>query len=66
MEYLCSPITIRGLGLDRFLVSSKWETHYLGVCEKRLSCLCSDHFPVLLNCGGIQGGVSTLNLKICD
>ncbi|KAG2689058.1 hypothetical protein I3760_09G122900 [Carya illinoinensis] len=42
--------------LDRFLVSSDWESQYPKVCQRRLSRLCLDHFPILLDCGGIQGG----------
>ncbi|KAG6653845.1 hypothetical protein CIPAW_05G104700 [Carya illinoinensis] len=25
------------------------------VCQKRLPRICSDHFPIMLDCGGIQG-----------
>jgi hypothetical protein len=40
--------------IDRFIVSPNWEAKYHGLFEKRR--LCSDHFPILLDCGGIQGG----------
>ncbi|KAF5477381.1 hypothetical protein F2P56_004026 [Juglans regia] len=42
--------------LDRFLVSSSWESHFPDLCQKRLPRVCSDHFPILLDCGGIHGG----------
>ncbi|KAG2667198.1 hypothetical protein I3760_15G101200 [Carya illinoinensis] len=42
--------------LDKFPISPDWECHYPGVCQKRLSRLCSDHFSILLDGGGIQGG----------
>ncbi|KAG7969632.1 hypothetical protein I3843_07G040700 [Carya illinoinensis] len=42
--------------LDRFLILPDCECHYPGVSQKRLPCLCSDHFPILLDGGGIQGG----------
>ncbi|KAF5451980.1 hypothetical protein F2P56_027028, partial [Juglans regia] len=42
--------------LDRFLVSPLWEAHYPEVSQKRLARVNSDHFPILLDCGGIQGG----------
>jgi hypothetical protein len=44
------------LRLYRFLVSSDWEAKYPGLFQKRVPRLCSDHFPILLVCGGIQGG----------
>lgn len=42
--------------LDRLLVSSEWETHFLDVCQKRLTCLGSDHFPIFLDYGGLSRG----------
>jgi len=42
--------------LDRFLVSLDWEVKFLGTLQKRLPRLCSDHFPILLDCGGVQWG----------
>ncbi|XP_042972866.1 uncharacterized protein LOC122304675 [Carya illinoinensis] len=41
---------------DRFLVSPSWEAHYLEICQKSLPRVCSDHFPILLDCGGIHSG----------
>jgi len=40
--------------IDRFLVSPDWEVKYLDLFQKRLHRLCYDHFPTLLDCGGIQ------------
>ncbi|KAG6645351.1 hypothetical protein CIPAW_08G116600 [Carya illinoinensis] len=42
--------------LDRFVVSLSWETHFPNLCHKRLPRLCSDQFPILLDCGGLQEG----------
>ncbi|XP_040989014.1 uncharacterized protein LOC121236643 [Juglans microcarpa x Juglans regia] len=39
--------------LDRFLVSSSWEAHFSGLTQKVLPRLCSNHFPIMLDCGGI-------------
>lgn len=51
--------------LDRFLVSPLWEAHFPELCQKCLPQVCSDHFPILLDCGGIHGGHQYFNLKIC-
>jgi hypothetical protein len=40
--------------LDRFLVSPYWEVKFPGLLQKRFPRLCSDHFPILLYCGGIH------------
>jgi hypothetical protein len=42
--------------IDRFLVSPNWEARHLDVLQKRLLCLCLDHFPIVLACGGNKGG----------
>ena len=42
--------------LDRFLVSPSWEIHYPTMLQKRMDRICSDHFPIVLDCGGIQEG----------
>ena len=42
--------------IDCFLVSSDSETRHPEVLRKRLLCLCSDHFPIVLACGGNKGG----------
>jgi endonuclease/exonuclease/phosphatase family metal-dependent hydrolase len=40
--------------LNRLLVSPDWETNCPRLFQKRVPRLCSDHFPILLDCGGIQ------------
>ncbi|XP_035539695.1 uncharacterized protein LOC118344047 [Juglans regia] len=42
--------------LDRFLVSPSWEAHYSELYQKRLARVCSNHFPIMLDCGGINRG----------
>jgi endonuclease/exonuclease/phosphatase family metal-dependent hydrolase len=41
--------------IDRFLVSPGWEVRHPEALQKRLICLCSDHFPIVLACGGNKG-----------
>jgi endonuclease/exonuclease/phosphatase family metal-dependent hydrolase len=40
--------------IDRFLVSPDWEVKSPSLFQIRLHRLCSNHFPILLDCGGIQ------------
>jgi hypothetical protein len=40
--------------IDRFLVSPYWEVKFLGLFQKTLHRLCSNDFPILPDCGGIQ------------
>lgn len=40
--------------LKNFLIYSSQESHYLELSQKRLPCICSNHFSILLNSGGIQ------------
>jgi len=42
--------------IDRFLVSSDWEARFPVVSQKRLPCLYSDHFPILLDCIDVSRG----------
>ena len=42
--------------IDRFLVSPEFEAWFSGVIQKRLPCLCLDHFPVLLDTGEVSRG----------
>lgn len=42
--------------LDRFLVTGDWEEHFSNVTQTRLHCPVSDHWPVLLDSGGIRSG----------
>jgi hypothetical protein len=41
--------------IDRYLVSLDWEAQLSNLVKKRLPRLCSDHFPILLYCGGLHG-----------
>jgi hypothetical protein len=42
--------------IDRFLISPNWEARFPEAIQKRLLCLCSDHFPIILACGRNKGG----------
>jgi hypothetical protein len=42
--------------IDRFLVSSDWEAWFPVVSQKRLPCLYSDHFLILLDCVDVSRG----------
>ena len=42
--------------LDRFLFSSVWENRFSGVVQCILPRPVSDHFPILLDGGGIRSG----------
>jgi hypothetical protein len=41
--------------IDHFLVSPELEA-FMGVRQKRLPRLCSDHFPIILELGGVSKG----------
>ncbi|XP_042956371.1 uncharacterized protein LOC122292174 [Carya illinoinensis] len=41
--------------LDRFLVSPSWEVYFRELSQKMLPHVCSDHFPIVLDCGCIIG-----------
>ncbi|RVW92613.1 hypothetical protein CK203_039393 [Vitis vinifera] len=42
--------------LDRFLVSKDWEGHFKGAVQCTLPRPVSDHFPILLDEGGVRRG----------
>ncbi|XP_050281855.1 uncharacterized protein LOC126722746 [Quercus robur] len=42
--------------LDRFLFSADWEDKFPTVSQRRISRLCSDHFPIVLDGGSFQRG----------
>ena len=42
--------------LDRFLISPEFESHFPDIWQTRLARLASDHWPILLDCGGIRSG----------
>ena len=37
--------------LDKFLFSADWEDRFPTVSQRRMSRLCSDHFPIVLEGG---------------
>ena len=37
--------------LDRFLFSADWEDEFPIVCQRRMSRLCLNHFPIVLEGG---------------
>ncbi|KAG6641064.1 hypothetical protein CIPAW_09G047300 [Carya illinoinensis] len=39
------------------------EVHFPDVTQRQLPRVCSDHFPILLDCGGIQGGKRYFKFK---
>ncbi|KAG6638742.1 hypothetical protein CIPAW_10G055400 [Carya illinoinensis] len=41
--------------LDRFLVSPSWEAYFPNLSQKCLPRVLSDHFPIVLDCGRING-----------
>ncbi|RVW89101.1 putative ribonuclease H protein [Vitis vinifera] len=43
--------------LDRFLVSEDWEGHFNGVVQSTLPRPVSNHFPILLDGGGVRRGL---------
>ena len=43
--------------LDRFLVSNDWEGHFSELEQSTVSRLVSDHFPILLDGGGVRSGL---------
>ena len=51
--------------IDRFLVSPSWEAHFSGLTQKVLPRLCSNNFPIMLDCGGLRVEEVILNLRTC-
>ena len=49
--------------IDLFLVSSGWKARHPEVLQKRLLCLCSNHFPIVLTCGGHKGGKKSFKFE---
>ncbi|RVW70583.1 putative ribonuclease H protein [Vitis vinifera] len=49
--------------LDRFLVTQNWLDHFSGVVQSRLPRPTSDHFPILLECGGLRRGPSPFRFE---
>ena len=49
--------------LDRFLFSPNIEEHFTMVSQRRLPRLCSDHFPILLECGPTLYGRSPFRFE---
>ena len=50
--------------LDRFLFSADWEDEFPIVCQRRMSRLCSDHFPIF-EVDLFREGVCRLDSRIC-
>jgi hypothetical protein len=40
--------------IDRFLFSPNWEDQFPLIIQRRMPCLMSNHFPILLECGQLQ------------
>jgi hypothetical protein len=49
--------------IDRFLFSSAWADHFDLVNQLRLPRLLSDHFPIRLDCGRLDGGKSPFRFE---
>ncbi|RVW27502.1 Transposon TX1 uncharacterized 149 kDa protein [Vitis vinifera] len=49
--------------LDRFLVSPSWLDQFSGVIQRRLPRPVSDHFPILLEGGGLRRGPSPFRFE---
>ncbi|RVW16952.1 LINE-1 reverse transcriptase-like [Vitis vinifera] len=49
--------------LDRFMVSPSWLDQFRNVTQKRLSRHISDHFPIIIEGGGIKRGPSPFRFE---
>ncbi|RVX23652.1 Transposon TX1 uncharacterized 149 kDa protein [Vitis vinifera] len=49
--------------LDRFLVSPSWLDQFSGITQGRLSRPTSDHFPIVLEGGGIRRGLTPFRFE---
>ncbi|RVW62494.1 hypothetical protein CK203_064025 [Vitis vinifera] len=49
--------------LDRFMVSPNWLDQFRNVTQKRLSRPISDHFPIIIEGGGIRRGPSPFRFE---
>ena len=45
--------------LDRFLLLADWEEKFPSICQRRLSRLLLNHFPILLEGGNLHKGKKT-------
>ena len=50
--------------LDRFLISDEWEGYFNNVVQSILPRPVSNHFPILLDAGGILRGPSPFRFGI--
>jgi hypothetical protein len=49
--------------IDKFLVSPLREAHFPNLLQRRLPCPLSDHFPILLDCGGLTRGSGSFKFE---
>jgi hypothetical protein len=49
--------------IDRFLVSPLWEEHFSNLLQRRLPRPLLDHFPILLDCGGVSKGSGSFKFE---
>ena len=49
--------------IDRFLVSGDWESYFNRITQSTLPRPVSDHFPILLDSGGIRSGPSPFRFE---